>query len=612
MRGLTVAVTDIDGSVAPGGHLGVYHRDLRILSRVEIRIDGRTPVAMTARRDGADAAHHLFAVRVDAHGDPTAVLVRRRRIGPGLHDEYELRSFGRTVDPVVVEIRLATDFAVLERPALRERVVQAPVRYRQRQGVWAADGAVAGVDISVAGDGDDDDLAVRSDPDGTGWRWTVRPTSGQPSRLTVDAVPRWNGAPVVDDVLPPLPVPAIVPTDPRWSPTIRSAVSDLAALRMRVPDLDIAYISAGAPWFLAVFGRDGLLTAYNALTVSVEPALDVLETLAHHQGRNHVAARLEQPGRILHELRVGGHAVFGVPAGDPYYGTADATPLFVMVLAAAHRRGADPARIGALLPAARSAVAWCLGDGDPDDDGYVEYDSHAGGLRNQGWKDSANAMVHADGSQATGPFALCEVQAYVYRALCDLAELEEAVADGSGAGRLRERASALRAAFHRDFWLADRELIAMALDGAKRPLAVPSSNMGHCLWAGIVDPEVADRVIDRIAADDLLTSWGVRTLSSDNPAYNPLSYHAGSIWPHDTAIVAAGAARYGRHDIVERIAGALLDVGERNGWRLPELYGGIDRADIADVVPYPVACSPQAWSASAPLLLLRLLTPSAT
>jgi glycogen debranching enzyme len=436
--------------------------------------------------------------------------------------------------------------------------------------------------------------------------------------FTVDAEPgrTWCGTiefvPVSarDEGRPGPAVPAAtlgVQGTPAWQASVASALDDLRALHVDVPALDLRYLAAGAPWFMALFGRDTLLSSWEGLIAGSDVSLDVLRSLARYQGVSFDGGTGEQPGRILHELRTGGAEVFGVASGRPYYGTVDASPLFVMLLAEAHRWGADDDAVRALLPAARAALDWCAEHGDVDGDGFVEYAADPGGLVNQGWKDSGDSMVHADGTFAPAPIALSEVQAYLWAARRGLADLEERLGDPARAPGLRADADALRAAFREAFWLAEHGLLAMALDADKRPLAVASSNMGHCLWAGILDDEVGRAVADRLGRPDMTTAWGLRTLGSAERAYNPLGYHLGSVWPHDTAIAVDGLRRYGHGALASRIAGGVLAAAEMFGWRLPELFAGFDADEVAVPVPYPVACSPQAWAAGVPLLLLRAL-----
>jgi glycogen debranching enzyme len=344
-------------------------------------------------------------------------------------------------------------------------------------------------------------------------------------------------------------------------------------------------------------------------------ALNVLEALAARQGTVDDEATEEEPGRILHEIRSGEAVTRDSGWGSVYYGSVDATPLFIMTLAEALRWGADPGRVRNLMPAAEAAAEWMFNFGDADGDGFIEYPGRAvrAGLDNQAWKDSFDAVRHADGTLAEGPIAMVEVQGYAYAALRDLADLRE-VFGTDDPEPLRRRAAILRDRIHERFWLDDNDCFALALDGDKQPVASVASNAGHLLWTGSVYPELAPRLADRMMEPDMFTGFGLRTLSSRNPGWNPLSYHCGTVWPHDGAIVAAGMFAYGLRESGMRLAMGMLEAAACCNGRLPELFAGFDRSEFDRPVPYPAACSPQAWSAGAPLMLARHiqgLTPQA-
>jgi len=382
---------------------------------------------------------------------------------------------------------------------------------------------------------------------------------------------------------------------------------DLRALTMPVRGGRI--VSAGIPWYVAPFGRDALVTAGEAMLLSTDLARDALGVLAKLQASEDDPWRDAEPGKIMHELRVGELAGVGIVPHTPYYGTADATPLFLMCAADYYAWTGDLETLRALRPALDAALRWIDEFGDRDGDGFVEYERRSpAGLRNQGWKDSHDSIVHADGSLAEGPIALVEVQGYVYRAKLTIADVYAALGDEDVALRLRGEAQRLREAFDEAFWNPAEGTFALALDGRKRQVASVTSNPGHCLYCGIVEPHRATAVAERLMAPDMFCGWGVRTLSSGCPAFNPMSYHNGSVWPHDNAILAAGLKRYGHDDAVRRIASALFDVasGARD-FRLPELYCGFDRSERAAVVAYPVACIPQAWAAAAPFLMIQAM-----
>ena len=382
---------------------------------------------------------------------------------------------------------------------------------------------------------------------------------------------------------------------------------DLRALIMPAPGGQI--VSAGIPWYVAPFGRDALVTASEALLLNPDLARDSLRVLAKLQASGDDPWRDAEPGKIMHELRVGELAGTGIVPHTPYYGTVDATPLFLMCAADYYAWTGDLQTLRALRPALDAALGWIDEFGDRDGDGFIEYERRSpAGLRNQGWKDSHDSVVHADGSLAEGPIALVEAQGYVYRAKLAIADVYAALGATDTELRLRGEAQHLREAFNEAFWNPEEGTFALALDGRKRQVASVTSNPGHCLYCGIVEPSKAAAVAERLMAADMFCGWGVRTLSSSCPAYNPMSYHNGSVWPHDNAIIAAGLKRYGHDSAVRRIADALFDVAtSARDFRLPELYCGFDRSERPAVVAYPVACIPQAWAAAAPFLLLQTM-----
>jgi glycogen debranching enzyme len=387
------------------------------------------------------------------------------------------------------------------------------------------------------------------------------------------------------------------------------STEDLAALRIFDPDHpDRAVVAAGAPWFMTLFGRDSLLTSWMAMMVDPDLALGTLQTLARFQGRSVNPLTEEEPGRILHEMRFGEAAGISLGGGTIYYGTADATPLFVMVLGELQRWGSRRGDVDALLPAADRALEWISAYGDKDGDGYVEYERASDrGLVNQGWKDSWDAVRFADGRLARPPIAMCEVQGYVYAALVARSHFATESGDTPLAEQLRARAEALKAAFNRDFWLEDRGFFAMALDADKTPVDGLASNMGHCLWTGIVDEDKAPLVARHLLSDGLFSGWGVRTLADGVKGYNPISYHCGSVWPHDNAIAAAGLMRYGFVDEAHQIMEGMIAAAPFFECRLPELFAGLPRSQFRFPISYPTSCSPQAWAAAAPLLFLRTM-----
>ncbi|HSV77924.1 MAG TPA: glycogen debranching N-terminal domain-containing protein [Ramlibacter sp.] len=383
------------------------------------------------------------------------------------------------------------------------------------------------------------------------------------------------------------------------------SVADLAMLTTELPTGP--YPFAGVPWYSTTFGRDGILTAMEYLWVDPAPARGVLAFLAATQATALDPERDAEPGKILHEARASEMAhTREIPFGR-YYGTVDATPLFLVLAAAYWQRTGDSDFIRGLWPHLLAALEWIRTYGDPDGDGFVEYArKSSNGLTQQGWKDSQDSVFHRDGTMAEAPIALCEVQGYVYQGKKMMAEMAAALGEGALAESLAREADELRRRFQADFWSEERGTYAIALDGRKQRCDVLSSNAGHCLWSGIAAPEQAERIVDGLLGPAFFSGWGIRTIAQGEPRYNPMSYHNGSIWPHDNALAAVGMANYGRTADAMRMLEAMFEASlhfERH--RLPELFCGFPRRPGAGPTLYPVACSPQAWAAAAPFALLQ-------
>ncbi|HEX8939658.1 MAG TPA: glycogen debranching N-terminal domain-containing protein [Candidatus Limnocylindrales bacterium] len=389
---------------------------------------------------------------------------------------------------------------------------------------------------------------------------------------------------------------------------LRRSLEDLRVLRSEESGQE--YFAAGLPWFGTLFGRDSLLTAVEMLPYDPWIAEQTLRVLASRQGSQVDDYREEQPGKILHELRVGELAALGAIPHTPFYGTVDATPLFCLLFARHATWTGSLDLFHELREHVDRALDWIDGYGDSDADGFTDYASSTGrGLVNQGWKDSGDAIANADGSLATPPIALVEVQGYVYAAKHELAALYGRAGDGAKAERLRKEAQQLRQRFEDRFWMEGRGTYALALQRDGKPAEVVSSNPGQALWGGIASPARAAGVRDSLMADSMFSGWGVRTLSVDERRYNPIGYHLGTVWPHDNALVAAGLRRYGFDDEADRIASGIIEAAARfPEYRLPEVFAGYDRSRFAVPVHYPVACHPQAWAAGAvPYLLMTML-----
>jgi glycogen debranching enzyme len=399
--------------------------------------------------------------------------------------------------------------------------------------------------------------------------------------------------------------PEITSSNSRFSDWIARSISDLEMMIAGNPERNYPY--AGVPWFSTVFGRDGIVTALQTLWLNPSIAKGVLEFLAATQADTVDAVADSEPGKILHEMRRSEMAALGeVPFGK-YYGSVDATPLFIMLAGAYFDRTADRPTLERLWPNIERALRWIDNYGDVDGDGFVEYARHSGkGLVQQGWKDSNDSVFHTDGTIASPPIALCEVQGYVYAAKLAASRLARALGDADRSCELEVQAETVRTRFEDEFWCEELGTYALALDGKKRPCRVRTSNPGHCLYTGIASPARARQVAGNLMSDESFTGWGIRTVANTESRYNPLSYHNGSVWPHDNSIIANGMAKYGCKKMAGQVLLALLDLSsEVDLHRLPELFCGLKRRPNEAPTLYPVACSPQAWASAAPFFVLE-------
>lgn len=629
----TFAISGGAGDILAGAAQGLFVRDTRILSRFEIVIDGARSEPLAAITDDPFSATFVSRCQpAPGRADSTLMVFRHRYVGQGMRENLVIRNFAAEATAVVVEVFVGVDFADLF--AVKEgRVTSGGEHAEYGAGVrhegedaspgrcvlgytYRRGGTTRGVDVRFTG-------VATATPDLVTFEVVVPPRGQWETCIEVAPVfdttvvdPRYRCGEPIDRATPSERlaewrrlVPQVTTDHPLLGDVIARSAEDLGALRIFDPDFpERVVVAAGAPWFMTVFGRDSLITAWMALVVDPDLAVGVLQTLARFQGERIDPRHEEEPGRILHEMRFGDAASLSLGGGSIYYGTADATPLFVMLLGELRRWGVARDVVDDLLPNARRAIEWIEQFGDSDGDGYVEYHRATDrGLANQGWKDSWDGIRYADGRVAEAPIALAEVQAYTYGAYLATAHFAFEVGDTATYDRYRAKALHLKEAFNRDFWLEDVGFFAVGLDADKRPIDSITSNIGHCLWTGIVDEDKAERVVATLVGPTMFTGWGVRTLSSDNGGYNPISYHCGSVWPHDTAIVAAGLARYGFEAEAQKLIFGLLDAAGAQGGRLPELFSGLDRAELSAPVGYPTSCSPQAWSAASPLLGLRTL-----
>ena len=597
--------------------LGLFCFDTRVLSDWILLIGGDPIEPLATIDDGPFAATHVGRSRMPGTADSPLTVLRSRQVGRGMCETVEIRNHGSRTVEVQVGLVIGSDFASLfDVKAAREPVhVPVTTRWERASLTLERDEGPMVTATTVIFDPEPDATGER-----LGWHvaidagcsWMLRcevgvvadgqfthPVHHEDEALDSTAVARrerWRSK-----------MPVFSTNHEVLGRAIERSTKDLGALRIFDPDRpDRVAIAAGAPWFMALFGRDSLLTSWMTLLVDQDLALGVLQTLAETQGRAINTQSEEEPGRILHEIRSDPSAAELLGGNNTYFGTVDATPLFVMLAGELLRWSGRVDHIEPLLPAVDRALQWIDDFGDRHGLGFVSYErTNDSGLENQGWKDSWDGLRYGDGRIAAAPIALAEVQAYVYGARIARADIAAAMGDHDRARVERRAAAEWQRRFHDAFWLPERGFYAVGLDGDGNPIDSLASNVGHCLWAGVVPEDVAPMLADHLCGPDLCSGWGVRTLAASNPGFNPVSYHCGSVWPHDTALAIAGLARYDFDDHAHQLTDALLDCSAHSAGRLPELFAGFDRADLAAPIPYPTSCSPQAWSAASPLLLVR-------
>ena len=597
-----LALSARGGDIRPGGAQGLYCADLRILAQVEVDAvlpDGRALSVDPIGHEllGSGTATFTAVLRgADPHtADPTLWLRRVRRVDrSGVTETLTLTNVSERPRPLQLRLRVGSDLADMETVKSGRAGTCGPLRVTDA----GLEGGVGAMSFVLVAHG----ATVR--PDGLSWVLPV------PARGTAEV--SWSlqvhdpAAVVVPPPTPDFPIPTVDGPDPRLSELLARSLQDLSALRAATRDGGSdTFFTAGAPWYLTLFGRDSIWAARMSLPVSLEVAGGTLRTLAARQGTRVDPHTAEEPGKILHEVRRADAAHLLLP--PVYFGTVDATPLWICLLGEARRWGLPEAEVGALIPALERALGWLETFGDSDGDGFLEYlDSSSRGLTNQGWKDSGDAVRFADGRIADGPVALAEVQGYAYQAAREGATLLDAFGRPGGE-HWRGFAADLRERFRDRFWCQDDlgPYPALALDGDKRRVDAPASNMGHLLGTGILDPGEAAAVADRLIHPSMASGFGLRTMSTTAGGYSPLSYHCGSVWPHDTAIAVHGLLRAGFPEHAADLAGQLLAAAHAFDGRMPELFGGFDRSQETTPLPYPASCRPQAWSAAAAVVLLQ-------
>lgn len=601
LRAPTQAWSAADGSMGGQPIDGLYLSDVRIVSAQAITVGGQPVEHIATIPRGADATTFVCLVRAldDLTADPGVRAEHTRTATTtGIRERWELTS--RLPHDLSTEVRVSFAADATGMDAVKSGArsgVEPVVALHGESASWS--GSDVGVVLRAPG----------ASVSGHELRWSVTvPAQGTAavewSYEAEDALAVVRGA----DGPAPWSLPTVTSGDDRMARWTARALEDLDALRLvtaRAPDLQ--FLAAGAPWFFTLFGRDSLWAARFMLPLGTGLAGDTLRVLAGLQGAAEVPATAEEPGKIMHELRRSELVIPGEGIHLPplYYGTVDATALWVCLLHDSWKWGLPDEQVRSLLPHLKRALAWMRDFGDSDGDGLLEYADKSGrGLSNQGWKDSGDSVQWRDGTLAKGPIALVEVQAYAYEAAVHGADLLDAFG-GSGAS-WRSWAQQLREKFHQSFWLGDADgpYLSIALDADKRPVDTVTSNPGHVLGTGILDERQAALVARRLVGPALNSGYGLRTMSTDSAGYWPLSYHGGSVWTHDTAIAIAGLARDGFRDEADQLVRGLLAAAPGFDYRMPELHSGDAASALAAPVPYPAACRPQAWSAAAAVSVL--------
>ena len=629
-QGYTVLITELDGQMVWSTDKGLYFFDTRVISAYALYANGQ---AWDLLSSGAPAHYGAKVFLTNGAfpsegGDVTArtlSLILTRVIDGGMHESFEVTNHGRKPVHFNLELALRSDFS-----DIFEVKTGRIVRRGRISTTWS----------------DESGELITGYRNGSFYRAvSVRTAAQTPAMyangrlnftLQLAAGETWRGSLLYDlidgDHRYAAPGECEVGVDspqerrlrnwrdrclqietsvPAFRQLFSQAVEDMAALRLPVESgSSMEYVpAAGLPWFVALFGRDPLIVSVQAMILNSDFARGTLQVLADWQAKGHDDYRDAEPGKILHELRRGELAALQLIPHTPYYGTADATPLFLVTLHALWRATGELELLRHFRGAAEGCLAWIDEYGDRDKDGFQEYGTRSGdGYENVGWKDSGEAVVNVDGSNVSKPKALCELQGYVYAAWRGMAEMYAALGDNGRAARLTAKADALFTRFNAVFWNEEGGFYAYCLDGSKTPVWTVASNAGHLLWSGIVPPERAGRVVERLLQPDMFSGWGIRTLTQDNPTYNPYSYQNGSVWPHDNSLIALGFKRYGFAKEANRVAGDISQAASFFAQRqLPELYSGMQRAGTSFPVQYLGANVPQAWAAGAVFALLQAM-----
>ena len=629
LEGSTFCICDERGDVM-GETTGFFFQDTRFLSLLKLTLDGQSPLLLSSDKvEYFSAAFFMRNAPTERLPQDTLSVMRRRFVGEAMQDHVVVQN--QSDRPVSFELGLefGCDFADIFTVKSHDFALGDPVRAtefpplanpsfdRDNNQFLLADGeSEARTQVILSREGN---------VNGSSVHYTIDLAPRERWEISVDVVPSFDGHAVAPRVQErrfgeelvhirdsltawQLRVPQLRADWDGLGDAVNQSVADLAALRIRGSDAAGGGLlpAAGMPWFMTVFGRDTLITALQTLLLGPELARSALEVLAELQATEDDRELDAEPGKIVHEVRRGKAAKTWFAR---YYGTVDATPLYLVLLSEVWRWTDDAVFVRNLKEPALRALEWIDRYGDRDGDGFVEYEKRSKrGLDNQSWKDSGDSQRFHDGRTAEPPIAPCEVQGYVFDAKRRLAEIAREVwRDRALADRLEQEAEELRRRFDEAFWVEERGGYALALDAEKRPVDSMCSNMGHLLWSGIVPPARVDAVVDLLMGDSMWSGWGVRTMSEQDTAYNPLSYHNGTVWPHDNSLIAWGLMRYARWPEAQRIVQRMLEAGGYFDNQLPEVFAGLPRAETPFPIAYPTAARPQAWAAGTPILLMQVL-----
>jgi glycogen debranching enzyme len=620
LDGSTFLVASPNGDIdaGPTQPEGLFYKDMRHLSKWKLTIDGiPLDVLSTDASEYYYAQHFCVPPTGTIYKNPTISIVRRRLVGDGFVEHLTVLNHGTEAEQIELQLEIGCDFDDLfeVKDALKKkgefyqgmRGRQLVLGYRRED--FNRETLISSSKPPTEGTANRFVFRITLAPKST-WRTEFDVTPVTAGELHQPKFTTGAGSAMRDDLKDWLEKAPSVTCHPEGMRVYAQNLVDIASLRFH-PDTmsEHSLPAAGLPWFMALFGRDSLITSYQMLPFAPELAATTLRALAGAQGKKEVEITEEEPGRILHELRFGELTHFHERPQSPYYGASDTTPLFLVLLDEYERWTGDVDLVRELEPNARAALQWIDHYGDRDDDGYIEYQRTTTlGLENQCWKDSWNSILFHDGTIARTPRATCEIQGYAYDAKMRSARLAREVwKDAAFAEKLEVQAAELKERFNNDFWIPERKFFALALDGDKKKVDSLCSNIGQLLWSGIVNEDKVVAVRDHLMSPQMFSGWGIRTMAEGEGGYNPIEYHNGTVWPHDCSIIAAGLARHGFRKEASEIVAALFEASLVFRARLPEVFAGYDRTKTRFPVQYPTACLPQAWAAGAPMLGLRTL-----